>query len=366
MQCDAITVDTNVFRNNGWNLEGGLLAQLAQFRGGSVQFVISEVVYGEICKYLKIEARKAGDAIEKGRRESRKAGLMTAEELEQLDKLVKLAKSVDEAAKTRLKTFADTTGMTVIPAMHADMGELIKHYFGPLAPFETSGKKKNEFPDAIALLSMEKWAEEEGKRILAISNDKGWSDFARDSTRIDVEKDLANALQTLQQHAEEVEGVVALLLSEMEKGGEPKLMQEFTDALYEAIEDEVVDAEAYSTYKIESKFATLDPQDSVFVESDDGYDFAVVQIGRKKVVVQIDVSVEAVAESEFSFSGWDPHSEGYAPWGDSMAYTDVEFDAVVLVTFEGDFSAETPQVESLALELIDSIDRVDFGEVGIG
>ena len=163
MQCDAITVDTNVFRINGWRLEGGLLAQLAQFREGSVQFIMSEVVIREIHKYLKIEARKAGDAIEKARRVSRKTGLMSPKEWEQLDKLVKTAKLVDEAAKDRLGTFIGKTGMTVIPATHADMGELVRRYFGPLAPFENSGKKKNEFPDAIALLSMEKWAEQEGE-----------------------------------------------------------------------------------------------------------------------------------------------------------------------------------------------------------
>ena len=365
MQCDAITVDTNVFRNNGWNLEGGLLAQLAQFQEGSVQFVMSEVVVREIYKYLKIEAKNAGDVIEKARRESRKSGLMPAEALKRLDELVTLAKPIEEAAKTRLSTFAAVTGMTMIPPTHADMEELIKRYFGPLAPFETSGKKKNEFPDAIALLSIEKWAEKEGKRILAISNDKGWSEFARDSELIDVEKDLAKALQTLQQHAEEVEEVVALLLSEMEKGGEPTLMQEFTDALYEAIAEVAVTAEADSTFKIESEFVELDPQDFVFSESDDGYDFTVVQIGRNKAVVQIDVAVQAAAACEFSFAVWDPYSGNVVPWGESMEYTDVDFDAVVLVTFKGDFSSETPQVESLALELIDSIDSVDFGPVGL-
>lgn len=366
MQCDAITIDTNIFRKNSWNLESGLLAQLAQFREGSVQFVMSEVVVREIFKYLKIEAKKAVEALEKARHESRKTGLMPAKASEQLDMLVKLAKPVEEAAKTRLDTYAATTGMTTIPAIHANMEELIARYFGPLAPFETSGKKKNEFPDAIALMSMEKWAVDEGKRILAISNDKGWSDFARDSKQIDVERDLAHALQTLQQHAKEVEAVVALLLSEMEKGDEPKLMQEFTEALYEAIEVEVVDAEASSTFHIESESATLDPQDFVFAESDEGYEFAVVQIGRKKVVVQIVVSVEALAECEFSFSGRDPYYGEYVRWGDSIEYTDVDFDAVVLVTFEGDFSAKTLQVESLDLELIDSIDCVHFGEVGLG
>lgn len=29
MQYDAITIDTNIFRHNGWHLEGGMLGQLS-------------------------------------------------------------------------------------------------------------------------------------------------------------------------------------------------------------------------------------------------------------------------------------------------------------------------------------------------
>lgn len=44
MDYDAVTIDSNIFIEYGMNLEGGVLAQLFQFREGSAQFVLSEIV----------------------------------------------------------------------------------------------------------------------------------------------------------------------------------------------------------------------------------------------------------------------------------------------------------------------------------
>lgn len=146
MEYDAITLDTNIFRHNGWHLEGGMLGQLVQFKEGLVQFVLSEVVLREIHKYLKLEAKDARDSVERAGRESRKNGLFSPEVAEQIDALFSTARSAEDAAKSRLQAFADATGMTVVPAEQADIKELVRRYFTPSAPFETSGKKKTNFP----------------------------------------------------------------------------------------------------------------------------------------------------------------------------------------------------------------------------
>ena len=52
--------------------------------------------------------------------------------------------------------------------------------------------------------------------------------------------------------------------------------------------------------------------------------------------------------------------------GGTDGQTEVEFNATALITFEGDFSATPPKVEMSNLELFDTIDSVDFGEVEMG
>ncbi len=365
MKYDVITLDTNIFRDKGWNLEGGILGQLAQFKEGPVQFVLSEIVVREIYKYLKIEAKNAHEAIDKANRESRKNGLFSPEISEQLDSLSKTALTADNAAKQRLQSFADMTGMGWIPAEKAEIKDLILRYFKPSAPFETSGNKKNEFPDAIALLSLEKFAESEQKNILAISKDTGWVNFAKSSKWIEIEEDIAEALQILQQHREEAMMIIASLLSEMSKGNQSNLFKEISDAMSVAVNDMTVYPEASSAFPIQPDWAFMSFQDFIFIEFEEEYDFTVVQIGNAKIVALVAVTIQAKAECEFTFSNWDSTDKEYFPIGSTCAETDVEFDAVALITFEGNFSPDKLRVKLSNLELVETIDTVDFGLVEI-
>jgi hypothetical protein len=237
MQYDAITLDSNVFHHNGFYLEGGMLGQLTQFREGSAQFILSEIVVREVFKYLKIEAKSARDALGQALKASGKNALLSGSALDAVKTAHDAALTPEESSKNRLKAFENSTGLRLIPAHDADMKELIKRYFKPLPPFEGSGKKKNEFPDAIALLTLEAWAKTEGKKILAISKDEGWAAFAKDSEHIDVEADLATALQLLQAHADGAKTLVATLLGLMEAQQQAYLLQEIIDGVADAVAD---------------------------------------------------------------------------------------------------------------------------------
>src|SRR5260370_35343081 len=108
--------------------------------------------------------------------------------------------------------------MEIVCAAETDIKQLMARYFAAAPPFEGSGKKKNEFPDAIALLSLEAWAKAKSKTILAISNDGGWASFAEDSEHIDLGNDLAARLPMLSEHAAQAGALVAFPLAEMEAG----------------------------------------------------------------------------------------------------------------------------------------------------
>src|SRR5262245_13827226 len=176
MQYDALTLDTNIFDENGCNLEAAMLGQLSQFKEGSVQLVLSEIVAKELSGHLERKAKelaaKLGSTIE----QAIKNGLLTDEAA--TDSRLRPVAPL-EAVKKRVSAFIEKTGLRIIPANGAEINELIKRYFAPSAPFEGSGKKKNEFPDAIALLSIEKWAKDNKKKILAVSKDGGWKVFTK-------------------------------------------------------------------------------------------------------------------------------------------------------------------------------------------
>ena len=92
----AITLDASVFGRNSWSLETGLLRQLRQFRGASVQFILSEVVANELRKYLTTATKKAREELDKATRESCKSGLFTVETSKRVVELVETAFSSDD------------------------------------------------------------------------------------------------------------------------------------------------------------------------------------------------------------------------------------------------------------------------------
>ncbi len=363
MQYDVVTIDTNIFRRYGWQLEEGMLGQLAQFKEGSVQFCLSEIVLREIYKHLTIEAKAARETIDKARRESRKNNILTTIQAEQLDELWNSIIPAAEASKNRIRAFQERTGMSMIPVKHADIEELVRRYFKPSAPFQPTGNKKHEFPDAIALLSIEKWALSREKKILAISDDKGWKAFGDGSSLIDVVDDFAKALQLLQNDAEEGISRVRAVLSDISGDDRLRLLSAIEDGVAEAVSEMDVYADAHSAFQYDAELVTLLFQGFQFLGQDDEYEFSIVQIGRNKIVVRIAICIRATAECVFSFFIKDSIDKDYVPMGNARAETDTEFDAAILTTFEGNFSSFPAHIMVTELELVEVIDSVDFGLV---
>jgi hypothetical protein len=363
MQYDAITLDTTVFDKHGLYLEGGMLAQLSQFKDGFVEFVLSEIVIREVRAHLVNAGEGAREALEKAIKGSVRHAFLSASAVAQLSGIFDSALSGEDAVKSRLHDFQASTGFSIVPATGADIKELVRRYFGPVAPFESSKKKKNEFPDAIALLSLEAWALAKGKKILAISEDNGWAEFSKDSEWIDVEKDLAAALQKLQQHTGEAMAFMRSLLADLDAGKSQDLLQQIVDGVADAVSEMDVVAEASSAFFIEASEVILKSEDVRFFHDGEQYAVTIVQIGKGKIVGKVGVSIAATAEANFSLAIWDSIDKEYVSMGSNSAQTEVEFDAAALITIEGDFNADSPEINVSKVELIEGIDSIDFGEV---
>ena len=376
MQYEAITLDTCIVGRNGWSLETGLMARLSQFKEGPVQFILSEVVANEIRKHLNDATEKARDELDKAIRRSWKHRLFAVEVSEQATELFEATFSSEDAVRRRYKAFADATGMALISTDSTDIGELMRRYFEPAAPFEHTEKKKHEFPDAIALLSLEKWGKSQNKRILAVSDDTGWVDFARNSEWIDVEKNLRDALRTLQkqreeeqrarERAERAETALAELLRQLERGELPELSGRIRDAIANGVDRMEADGEAVSSlFYLQEEWTTLTLLDFELSGGEAAIDFSIVQLSDDVVAAAVPVSIHAEAHGDFSAHIWDSVDKELLRMGSTSAETEVEFETEVLVTFEGDLSERDPELELSELELVDNKYSVDFGEVDV-
>lgn len=99
----------------------------------------------------------------------------------------------------RIKEFAARTGFVYIKANTTlDIDALLKVYFNTKAPFENAADKKSEFPDAIALLSLQGWAQQNKKSVLFVTKDKGCQKFCSETDCLLAIDDLDDALALIQ------------------------------------------------------------------------------------------------------------------------------------------------------------------------
>lgn len=361
MKYDAITLDTNIFTNNGYALEHGLLKQLEQFKQGSVKFILSEIVFREVLRHITTENKTIRANLDTAINRAKSKKLLRKTIAEQFVALIQNELSPEILAKERLETFQKNTGFETIKADSAEIAELIKLYFNYSPPFENNSEKKNEFPDAIALLSLEKYAQEKNLKILAVSKDRGWVNFAAKSKWIEVQSDLTEAFSQLQSHAEEAKELVATFLKKFSESYESEEYETIKDLVEHTVNDLNPSAEAGSYLRAEATHAEMHFHNFDFLSS---LPFSIVQIGKDFVVAEIPIRVDAHASAEFDFYVYDSIDKDEIYMGSTyIEDQEMDFKAAILITLKVD-DTEDPQVVKLEnVELIKAIDTLDFGEI---
>src|SRR5262249_23344344 len=143
MECpvnyEAITIDTQVIRANGFDFDNGLLAQLKQFAGGPTRVVVSQVVASEILKQLKEKVEETVNAIHAAHRDAVRYGLRSSEE-----QAFDIEPDIAAIGRKRIGTYFKEIGAEIIAYDNVKMEEVLNKYFHAAPPFTKVGKKKAE------------------------------------------------------------------------------------------------------------------------------------------------------------------------------------------------------------------------------
>jgi len=166
----VIFLDTNIFESakfayNSHRMEKFL--EISEEKG--IDLYITDVVKHEVLKRIKTNIQDAIEKIDKHNLEI----LIQSLEVENKEKL----KLINDLSKKLIQDFEDFLrdyNVNVISSAF-NQSKLIDLYFNNKAPF--SEQKKYEFPDAIIILTIEKWSIENKKTPLVVTNDKGMSCF---------------------------------------------------------------------------------------------------------------------------------------------------------------------------------------------
>lgn len=356
----AILVDTSIFDAHGLKLEKGLLGKLSQFKDSEIDYLLPDVIKGEVKSHLEQKVKSARALLEKALNDAGDHLFFEGSELNDAKSILIDSNEIEGLATNRVDKFIDNTGALVLECGdYVSVSELLQQYFQNKPPFAEAGKKKNEFPDAIVLLATEAWAKENSIRVLAVARDGDWENYCEKSDSIDFTEDLSFAL------------------SKFNKATAPFA---FLSLLVEKLEDEDDEDAADFVEKIrigvESYFDGFTPDqeaDSFHYWEPDGchgwlsdfeladHDFKVVDHAEDYIVLEVRANITVGVEGEFSLSQYDSIDRDHVYMGSVTATVEEEFTSEVLVTVYGDLTGSLSDLNVEDVEVVNPITSVDFG-----
>lgn len=355
---NTITVDTSIFDEKGRTLTKGMFSQLTQFGRHPATLVISDVVLKEMNRHLidqlkSAKAKFSPDLVVAWE----SLGLEKAHVQELLSRL-KERPSLEEISNEQFKDFLDESAAEVLLAKdYVPIDDLLEMYFQRKSPFEESNVKKSEFPDAIALQTLEAWARKTKRNLLVVSKDKDWKNFCSKSELLHLVSDLATALELLQTPDEVVKTMLRRVFDEL---------QDPDQHLYSAMAEFVEEIEWSEYIRLEADSQFQYDQEEIEVEEVSNLRFPSEPEGIKlteQSAESITVTFRAHADvrimAHFSFKKWDSGDKEYLSMGAGRVEltTAVELDIIlVLPIANGAFNDITVDSD------IDSID-FDLGEI---
>lgn len=358
----GITLDTSIFDANGNRFEHGLLAKLKQFANTPIEFVLSDVVLGEIRSHVARGAQDAKSKTVAAFKEVGRSWQATNEQREAALATLFGTEKPEELAERRIEAFQEATEFEEIGSDgRVSIEKMLTAYFSSKPPFGLSASKKNEFPDAIALQALESWAEEQDLILLVVSKDGDWKRYCKEAARLVVVEDLALALSYFHQNAE----VACARLAQRLQDGSLRLSDELQRAAQIAVDRINLIPEVSSGYYFDAEIDEVEIKEVLLQE--DAYAAGPFRVVDKPqddlLVVEAEVAVTVDVSAYMTFSIHDSIDDDEVPIGGATPRTEEILTFKVLLTFEGDLAADAELVD-VEVETAKSNVYVDFGDVG--
>jgi hypothetical protein len=360
----AISVDNATLKGEGYKFNEGLLKQMCQFESSPVRVIQTDIVHNEAVKHIGDEISKARASVDQVLRSAEKHLKIDSDKIQNARDLLSVKGDNSSIASQRLEEFYRWIGAEVIKSSeHIDFDQLMEMYFGTKAPFESGKDKKNEFPDAIALLSLEKWAEQNSVNVIAVSPDKGWKCYSDNSNRITVISSLSEALEKFLPH-NKVSSIISHIREDWILDEKNHILDQIEQAIIESIDRADINVEASSSfyYDYEDVFATY-IEHQLLSDQSGLVAINIVRIEEDSIVLRVCANVACEVEASFDFFVRDSIDRDYVSLGSLVCSTKESYDTDILITLTGDFSQGFEDIKVSEIEVLETIGSADFGEI---
>lgn len=270
-----------------------------------------------------------------------------------------------ETAQSKLTYYLDKTGCEILnDDSLVTTRELFDSYFKSYPPFGL-GKKKSEFPDALALNALEATAKAREIAILVVSKDGDWRNFCEKSERLYLVSEIETALSLLNDPPLVVSQAILAWL-EPEADGRLLIEQDIKDE----IEKLYVEVNGHSSAgDMEADVSGMElhninwPQNA---EIDIIGTSEVDESGVVSTILSIPLSVDVSLAVDLSFSVWDSvDREAISMGGRSVLYNET-YDILATVTVSIlNFGKGDQEIEYISCEIDQQRLDLELGEVEI-
>lgn len=348
-------MDTSIFDRYGCNLEFKVLGALNQFEHGPIRVLISEIVANEVTSHIARDAEKTQRDLNNALKEQAKRWKLKTD-IKSLNAELSLHGDARAAAEEQLNEYLAAVNGELVPAAGPEGAtkELLDRYFATKPPFEAKTAKKNEFPDAFALLSLERIGREHKKYVLCVTSDKGWKNFCETSDFVVYADDLEVALS----HFNDTGRVTADNTVAMLQQGNAA---ELKNAIDSAFEYHLDGLDFYPEGTAPLYFEGY-PESAVMQYLDMKTAGAPIVIAADEEEVTFSWTISALIsfEAEFSFSVDNDIDNDYVNLGSQTYETEEMVTATLVITVLRDLEDE-PQVVDVEVSV--RVSEIDFGYV---
>lgn len=355
----AILVDTSIFDAHGLKLEKGLLGKLSQFKDSDIDYLLPDVIKGEVKSHLEKKVKSARASLEKALNDAGDHLFFEGSELNDAKSILIDSNEIEGIAASRVDKFIANSGALVLECGdYVSVSELLQQYFQNEPPFAETGKKKNEFPDAIVLLATEAWAEENRIRVLAVARDGDWKNYCEASDNIDYTEDFADALSKFNK-ATAPFAFLSLLIEKLEQ--EDDDAADFVEKIHTGVasyfDGFTPDQEADSFHYWEPDGCHGWLNDFELADNN----FKIVDHAEDYIVLEVSANITVEVEGEFSLSQYDSIDRDHVYIGGVTATVAEEFTSEILITVCGDLTGSLSDLDVEDIEVVNPITSVDFG-----
>jgi hypothetical protein len=350
----AVSLDTSIFDQYQNNLASPALLGLRQFRGTATQFVLSEVVLGEVKSHIAARAAEAKIKLDTALKGIKKAWRNDIDSAA-VAHLLGTGRTPQALADQAASEFSINVAYEFICAdglvTHA---EVLRRYFDAIAPFSRSEAKKNEFPDALALLSLEAWAAQNNTIMLLVSRDGDWKSFADASDHLICVNDLATALDYFNSESRFVAERAVGLLRNSEAPNFHSAVETALEAFLETFDPDI---QAWSTmeYDVETLDCALQ-----WWEIDGDSEVKVLNADEEGILFSMMVRAIVNFSGTFEFSVRDSFDRDYVSMGSNTMDRDETIKISLVIWIGRQFDHE-PDVHEI--EITPPRVSIDFGNI---